>query len=73
MKKSLLLAIPLSMMIAFGACKKEKTEPANDTTGGNSGPAAIAATQQSTIFYMSGNWCGTMWFIRSACKKSHEY
>jgi len=70
MKKSLLLAIPLSMMIAFGACKKEKTEPADDTTGGNSGPAAIAATQQSTIFYMSGNWCGPCGLYGAPAKKA---
>lgn len=61
MKKALFLAIPLSFAVAFSSCKKDNNDDPNSGSnngGGNSGPAVVAETQQSTMFYFSGNWCG---------------
>jgi|GEM_PF-6298953 len=56
--KTLLLSLAASMLIGFGACKKDKKEEEKEEVKKEEGPAAITKTQQSTIFYMSGNWCG---------------
>ncbi len=61
MKKLLLLAIPLSMMIAFGACKKEKTEPGTDDTTGGSGASnglVVEQVNNSLITKATATWCG---------------
>lgn len=58
MKKALFLAIPLSFAIAFSSCKKDKKDDPNDDDKTGGGPAVVAQTQQSTMFYFSGNWCG---------------
>jgi hypothetical protein len=60
MKKALFLAIPLSFAVAFSSCKKDKKDDPNggNNGGGDNGPAVVAQTQQSTMFYFSGNWCG---------------
>jgi len=59
MKKALLFAIPLSMMIAFGACKKETKEPGTDNTSGGGAGAEMSITQQQVpiLFKITGETC----------------
>ena len=47
-------------MIAFGACKKEKTEPADDTTGGSGASNGLVVEQvnNSLITKATATWCG---------------
>lgn len=77
MKKALFLAIPLSFAVAFSSCKKDNNDDPNSGSngGGNSGPAVVAETQQSTMFYFSGNWCGPCGLYgqpaKSAAKSKH--
>lgn len=59
MKKSLLFAIPLSVMIAFGACKKENKEPGTSDNGaGTAVGLTVEKVNNSLVTKATATWCG---------------